>query len=188
MHPDARPDTPPDTHTALAHPKLARLFHLLRDGRHICLEDGDLYAALAEHTDAFTALFHALGYDLHTHRKGIYYFRGEATVTDTARRFALFTFILVETLGDAGRGVEEHLFTTTFPVDQLPHLRSERYRETMAELHVATPEDLVRLLKSMERFGFTEVQGDGDRVRFRRPMYRLLDLCTRVLDADEASE
>lgn len=169
--------------TALTHPKLAQIFRLLRDGRHICLEDGDLYTALEENAEGFTDLFKALGYALQPHRKGIYFFRGDSAVTDTARRFAVFTFILVEHLGDSGQGIEEALFTTSFQVVELPHLQSDRYRETMNEMGVASAEDLSKLVRSMERFGFAAT--DGDRVRFRRPLYRLIDLCVRVLETEE---
>ena len=169
---------------ALTHPKLARIFRQLRDGRHLCLEDGDLYTALQDNAEAFTELFATLGYTLQSHRKGIYFFRGEGAVTDTARRFAVFTFILVEHLGDGGQGIEEALFTSSFPLNQLPHHQSDRYRETMAELGVVSAEDLTRLLRSMERFGFAAV--DGEHVRFRSPMYRLIDLCVRVLETEEA--
>ncbi len=172
---------------ALSHPKLAELFRLLRDGRHLCLEDGELYSAVEQDPEGFTALFSALGYALQPHRKGIYFFRGESTVTETARRFAVFTFILVEHLGDAGQGIEEALLTRVYALDDLPHLTTERYRETMAEVGVSGVDDLGRLLGSMQRFGFTELVGD-DRVRFRRPVYRLLDLCTHVLDLDHDNE
>jgi len=172
-------------HAALAHPKLAEIFRLLRDGRHLCLEDGELYTALEENAEGFSELFNALGYGLKPHRKGIYYFHGDAAVTDTARRFAMFTFILVEYLGDSGQGIEEALFTSSFEVEELPHLKSDRYRETMAEMGVSNTEDLGKLVRSMERFGFATA--DGDQVRFRRPMYRLIDLCVRVLETEEGA-
>ena len=170
--------------SALSHPRLAEIFRLLRDGRHLCLEDGEPYAAIEQNPDGFTALFAALGYTLEAHRKGIYYFRGDAAVSETARKFAVFTFILVEHLGDAGRGIEQALFGQDWAVGDLPHLRTERYRETMAEVGILGPDDLARMLGSMKRFGFAELINE-DRVRFRRPFYRLLDLCTRVLDAKE---
>ena len=169
--------------TALTHPKLAQIFRALRDGRHLCLEDGELYTALEENAEGFTELFKALGYTLKPHRKGIYFFHGDNAVTDTARRFAVFAFILVEHLGDSGQGIEEALFTSSFLVEELPHLQSDRYRETMAEMGVANVEDLSKLVRSMERFGFAAP--DGDRVRFRRPMYRLIDLSVRVLETEE---
>lgn len=171
------------TRAALEHPKLAEIFRLLRDGRHLCMEDGELYAALEENIDDFTELFGALGYRLEPHRKGIYFFRGDTQVSDAARRFAVFAFIAVEFLGDSGRGIEEALFNRSFAVDELPHLQSERYRETMAEIGITNVEELTKLLKSMERFGFTEMS--GEQARFRRPMYRLLDLCLRVLESEE---
>jgi chromosome condensin MukBEF MukE localization factor len=173
--------------TALAHPELAEIFRRLRDGRHLCLEDGKWYEAIERDTDSFTALFKALGYELVSHRKGIYYFRGDSAVTETARKFAVFTFILVEHFGDAGRGIEEAVLTNTFALDDLPHLTSERYRQTMAEVGVQNVEDLAKLLGSMQRFGFAELAGE-DRVRFRRPIYRLLDLCTRVLESEIGGE
>jgi len=74
-----------------------------------------------------------------------------------------------------------------FAFDDLPHLHTERYRETMAEVGIVGTDDLGRLLASMQRFGFTELVAD-DRVRFRRPVYRLLDLCTRVLDTEDGGQ
>ena len=170
---------------ALNHPKLALIFRQLRDGWHLCLEDGELYSAIEENAEGFTALFEALGYTLEPHRKGIYFFRGDSAVTDTARRFAVFTFILVEHLGDSGRGIEEALLTTTFAVEELPHLQTDRYRETMAEVGVASLDDLSKLVSSMQRFGFTAIE--QDRIRFRRPVYRLIDLCARVLETEEGA-
>lgn len=170
----------------LAHPRLARIFRLLRDGRHLCIDDGELFTALEQHTEAFSELFRALGYRLGSHRKGIYYFVGDNPLTDTARRFSVFTFILIEHLGDAGDGIEEALFTEVYRLEELPHLQSDRYRETLAELGVVGDDDLRSLLKSMERYGFVELL--EDRVRFRRPLYRLVDLCVRVLEAAEEAE
>lgn len=168
------------------HPQLADLFRALRDGRHLCLEDGPLFSALEQHADAFQRLFLALGYRLESHRKGIYYFRGDGGVSDTARRFCVFTWILVEHLGDQGEGIEEALFTNAFRLDELPHLQTDRYLQTMAELGVSDVDGVARLLTSMERFGFAAV--DGDRVRFRRPLYRVVDLCLRVLDDDTGDD
>lgn len=169
----------------LALPHLAKVFRALRDGRHLCIEDGPLFTALEEHEDAFRTLFQALGYKLGYHRKGVYFFLGDSAITDTARRFCVFTFILVEHLTDRGDGIEEALFTHPFRLEELPHLQSDRYVETMAQVGVSEPDDLVRLLSSMERFGFAAA--DGETVRFRRPLFRIVDLCTQVLDEEEVS-
>lgn len=170
----------------LTNPKLPDIFRLLREGRHLCLEDGQLYEIIEGNASEFTALFRSLGYVMEHHRKGIYYFRGDSPVPEIARRLAVFTFILVEHLGDTGQSVEESVFTTTFSLEDLPHLQSERYRETMSEVGIGDADSLLKMFRTAQRLGFVELLTD-DRVQMRRPLYRLLDLCTRVLTLDEES-
>ena len=171
---------------ALSSPQLAELFRQLRNGRHICLEDGELYEALTEHAEDFTALFGALGFELVGHRKGIYYFAGDSALSERARRFAVFAFLLVEHLGDAGRGIEDGVFGQEHAIDELPHFASERAAQTMASVGVQGPAELENVLRAMEKLGFADVPVPG-RVRFRRPFYRLLDLCVRALTEGDGS-
>jgi hypothetical protein len=46
----------------------------------------------------------------------------------------------------------------------------------MREAGMAEPDDIERLIQTMERFGFAERHTDGS-FTFRPPAYRFLDLC-----------
>ena len=92
---------------------------------------------------------------------------------------AVFTFILVESLADQGKQVEETLMTHTFTVIELPHLSTDRFIAYMRDVGVTSLDDLRQVLKNMRRLGFVEMVGD-DLFRFRTPAYRFLDLCSEL--------
>jgi hypothetical protein len=161
-------------------PKLKEVFEVLRRGRHLCPEDGDLYWALRDHLEAFTDLFSHLGFRLVAHPRDFFYFEGEGSLSEVSARMALFLFILIEHLADQGLAVEEGLMTRAFSLPELPHLGSDRYRAYLKEAGVEGEEGLEGILKNLERFGFARRTG-GTGFRFRPPAYRFLDLCHEVL-------
>jgi chromosome condensin MukBEF MukE localization factor len=168
-------------------PRLAEVFDALRKGRHLAPDDADLYFNLHNSETAFTELFAKLGFELKRHPRDFYYFKGEADISDTSSRMAVFMFILVETLADSGASAEEQIMTSLFFVDKLEHLRRERYRDIMLEAGMPTEEELRQTLRTMERFGFLKME-NPDSFRFKAPAYRFLDLCMELFKESEAAE
>lgn len=175
-------------------PDLAAVFEALRRGRHICMTDGALYAALKAHAATFTELFAQLGFDLVHHPRDFFYFVDKGNFTEISARMAVFMFILIEDLADRGDAVEETLMSRHFRYAELPHLAGDRYRRLMREAGVAEPGELEQLVQTMERFGFVH-RRDDDSFTFRPPAYRFLDLCLELAaqapsgrDADDAPE
>jgi hypothetical protein len=161
-------------------PRLADIFDKLRLGWHLCSLDGELYWLLDGQRDAYTRLFEQLGFRLEKHQRDFYYFSDTRNFTTTSQRMALFVFVLVESVADQGKPIEETLMTRVFRYDELPHLQSDRYRSVMKEAETGTEEELVALVRSLERFGFAERVDDAS-FRFRPPAYRFLDLCYEIL-------
>lgn len=167
-------------------PRLDEIFDALRKGRHLAPDDGDLYFNVHGAEAAYTGLFAQLGFELKKHPRDFYYFKGEADISDTSARMAVFMFILVETLADTGAGAEEQIMTSLFFVDKLEHLRRERYRDIMLEAGIPTEEELRQTLRTMERFGFLKMESP-DSFRFKTPAYRFLDLCLELFKESEAA-
>jgi hypothetical protein len=160
-------------------PHLARIFEALRRGRHICPRDGDLYHALHRRTESYQRLFDQLGFRLLEHPREFFYFQDASNFTDLSARMAVFVYILVEHLADSGAEIEKALLTRSFTYAELPHLEGERYLQYMREAGVTNGDDLVNLVRTMERFGFACRQ-DAHTFGFLPPVYRFLDLCMDV--------
>ena len=169
-------------------PSLKRIFDDLRRGKHLAEGDGPHVHALREHVEAYTRLFDALGFSLVQHPRGFFYFAADpsANVTEQAGRMAVFVFILVESLADQGKQVEETLMSHTFNVTELPHLSTDRFVTYMRDVGITSMDDLRQVLKNMRRLGFAEMVGD-DLFRFRTPAYRFLDLCSELAAEHEAT-
>lgn len=155
-------------------PLLETIFTDLRKGRHLCLEDGPPYEALAADPDRYQALFAALGLNLVFHNRGFFYLDDE-TAPRTAQRMVLFTAILVEALDDQGVNLDLDLVTVPIVPAQLPHLQHDKYARVMAEVDVSSEEALLKVLEAMKRYGLAEPLKDGT-WRFRTSAYRLLDI------------
>jgi hypothetical protein len=166
---------------------MAEVFDALRKGRHVCPEDGAIYLAIRDHRDAYETLFENLGFNFREHPRDFFYFCGDAQLSESAERMAVFMFVLIEALATQGHPVEETLMTRRFDPRELPHHQAERSRQYMKEVGVPTPEDLPALLKNMERLGFTDVAPDGT-FRFRVPACRFLELCTDFIAAEKEEE
>lgn len=183
----------PTPTSPFALPHLAEVFEALRRGRHICPEDGRLYRALRDHQEAYIDLFYHLGFALEVHSRDFYYLQGRDNLSLQASRMAVFIFILVESLADRGEPVVDSLMTQTFYISELPHLKSARYRAYMQEAGAAGEDELLAIVRQLERFGFAQRLGH-EGFRFRAPAYRFFDLCHDVLqrsqpqrDSEEAS-
>jgi hypothetical protein len=155
-------------------PMLQSIFTDLRKGRHLCLEDGPSYEALAADPERYQSLFAALGLNLVFHGRGFFYLDDESAPR-TAQRMILFTAILVETLDDQGVNLDLDLVHVPIVPAQLPHLQHEKYARVMAEVDVATEEALLKVLDALKRYGLAEPLKDGS-WRFRTSAYRLLDI------------
>ena len=166
-------------------PKLSEIFEALRRGRHICAEDGDIYWALRDNFEHVQALFTSLGFRLEAHPRDFYYFHGSGSLSDRSERMAVFMFILVEWLSDRGEQVEEAIITRKFNVDELPHMRIERYRQYMNEAGISGEGGISDVIRNFERFGFARREV-GSLFSFRSPVFRFVDLCHAVLELDDA--
>lgn len=168
-------------------PHMAEVFDALRKGRHICSEDGGLFLALRDNRDAFETLFTNLGFDFQEHPRGFFYFRGHENLSGGTERMAVFMFVLIEELATQGHPVEEALMTRPFDPNELSHFQSERSRQYMKEVGVASPDELSAVLKRMDALGFVDVAPDGS-FRFRIPACRFLELCIDFVAMEEKEE
>lgn len=159
-------------------PHLAEIFQLLCRGRHICIEDGNIYFALQEDSKSYAELFKNLGFQLEVHSREFYYFHGGKSLSVLSEKMSLFMFILMEHLEGQGESVEESILTKTFVIDELPHFNSERYQNYMKEGGVETSSDLVGVITNLEKFGFVERKAES--FRFKAPVYRFFDICGSI--------
>jgi len=157
-------------------PNLAEVFEALRRGKHISARDGELFHALKKHESLFEPLFSKLGFKMVHHTHDFFYFLDTSNFTDLSSKMAVFMFILVESLADQGDTVEDTVMTRRFDFKDLPHLQGERYQTYMREAGITTTEDLVAIVRTMERFGFAR-RMDAETFCFDVPIYRFLDLC-----------
>lgn len=168
-------------------PQVKELFKELREGKHLCMENGDLYWVLHRRFEEYQALFAQLGFTLAKHRRNFYFFDGEK-VGKTAQRIAIFFFILVEYVGDHGRPIEESIMGKEWKISELPHLSTERYRNYLRPVEVIDEETLRQeILNTMDRLGFAELLPSNN-IRFCTPAYRLLDLCATVAELEDAEQ
>jgi hypothetical protein len=159
-------------------PYLAEIFQLLCRGRHICIEDGNIYFALRENPKAYTDLFFNLGFELEMHSREFYYFHGGKSLSAMSEKMSLFMFILMEHIEGQGELVEHAILTKNFLIDELPHFSSERYQNYMKESGVESVADLAAIVGNLDKFGF--VQRQGESFRFKAPVYRFFDICSGI--------
>lgn len=169
-------------------PHVQEVFDRLRSGRHICADDGPIFLALRADYSSYRELFRALGFDLVQHDRGFYYFRSDADLGKGATQLAVFFFVLVEAWGDAGLDIEATAFDPAgHAVADLPHMSRESWRRCLAEAGVDGPEKLEEVVRSLERYGFSE-RTDSDRFRFRVPVWRFFELCREVWQDAESTQ
>ncbi|BDD85982.1 condensin complex protein MksE [Desulfofustis limnaeus] len=165
-------------------PHLGEIFDALRRGRHICAADGKLYWALRDNLEAYLDLFQHLGFRLQVHPRDFYYFRGKDSLSPLASKMAVFVFILIESLSDQGEAVVEALMTKTFSISELVHLKHARYRAYLKEASVTSEEELLAIIRQLERFGFAQRHTE-DSFSFRTPAYRFFDVCIDILNRED---
>lgn len=166
-------------------PELEAIFEALRRGKHLSVRDGDLFHALRRQSPQYEAIFDKLGFKLVHHPRDFFYFFDTSNFTELSARMAVFMFILVESLADKGDAVEETVMTRRFTYKDLPHLQGERCRTYMREAGVTSPEDLAKVVQTMERFGFTRRMDEAS-FMFEVSIYRFLDLCMEMATDAEA--
>ena|SRR3989339_1559736 len=168
-----------DTKAYINLPGLQEIFEALRQGRHICQGDGEIYRQLSERHDDFISLFSQLGFELKKHRRNFYYFHSSNTMSGQSEKMAVFMFILIESIADQGHNIEDTLMNQQFTYGNLSHLTIARYREIMNQLEIFDENGLIGIVSSMARIGFVECINDIS-FAFRSPIYRFLDVCQDI--------
>ncbi|WP_349609000.1 hypothetical protein [Cupriavidus sp. DF5525] len=157
-------------------PKLEESFRLLSKGRHISSLDGEVFNSLTQETDRYRAVFDALGYELVDDPQGFFYFNGTRNgLNRTVSEFALFTFIMVDWLSDNDTSIEIGLFGTVRPLEELPHLQSDRYRGYMRQAGGDDADNLRRIIQRMDGAGFLRLY--DEKIQFLAPTRRILKVC-----------
>ena len=176
--------------TAKAIPKrLAQVFRLLKQGQHVCRDDGAAFRDLERHEDHYRVVFQALGYQLVRHDRGFYYFQGDNTVpTVRLQAVTLFVLILFQELEEKkfqepDRAWEKSLTSRIFHVDELPHFATAGRRDLMQSVGVTRANLSEKVLRVLGRLGMLEMTAPS-RFRFRPPVYRFVDLCLKYADED----
>lgn len=164
-------------------PHLAAIFHKLRSGYHYTPADGDVFRTLWRRFDAYRDAFDAFGLLLRKHPQNVVYLAADASDDPgkQAREMGLFVLVLVEWMSDRHGTIVPDFFETWWRIEDLPHLASDRYREYMDRVGVATPDDLDRVVRLLAKYGFAESRADGA-FRFRAAAHRFLDLCLEAVE------
>lgn len=171
---------------ALLPPKLGEAFEALVKGRHISSFDGEVFYDLQQNFDAYRTVFDALGYELHNHPRGFFYFHKAGSSSDAVEQAAVFVWIMVDWMSDQGMSITEEITTREFQLSQLPHLQSDRYRSYMERLKLPDEAQMRSLLMTMSRrFGFIRTSNDYVSFRFLPAVYRLLDAAQEVPKVSE---
>lgn len=161
---------------------LREIFATLLHGRHISAEDGVEYYSLRDHAHDYTRLFLALGFDLVVDPRGFAYFRSENDAGKEMAACALFLFIFLQHWDDQGKELQTELFNPNgFRLSELPHFKKASWSELLEQVKVTTAEQLREVCKQMARLGFL-TRLDDETYRFRKPVFRFLDVCLELLD------
>jgi chromosome condensin MukBEF MukE localization factor len=159
--------------------KLDLAFQSLSLGKHITIEDGEVWQLLNKSIPEYQEVFSALGFELVSDSRGFFYFHGSVRgLSDGTEKLALFVYVLVDWLADNGKNVIESLFSTEYYVDALPHLTNDRYKGYMAQVSVTDQKELNSVIKKMNNLGFARIT-DQDPMKFRllSPIWRMLETC-----------
>lgn len=157
-------------------PKQREIYEALVSGRHVCIEDADLYGTLRDREEDFRTLLHGLGMNLVTDPRGFFYLDGTRTPSNM-KDILFFMAILFEHLDEQGHALDEVVLNNhLFKYSELPHLGHQRYADVMERAAgVKTLEGLKQIVGSMARYRFVAQEG-AESFRFRVPAFRLFDL------------
>jgi len=165
---------------------VASIFRGIKAGHHWCFGDQD-YTDLNERFDAYAAFFARLELTLHRDGRGFIFATsndGDHKGSEQITRFVVFTSVWIDAVADEGDDIGKRLFAEKQLVADLPHLRAEAHRRVLTLVGVSSPDDLLGVLRAMERFGLVELEGQT-RFSLRVSFNRLLDVC---LDAGRRAE
>lgn len=173
---------------ASALPHLGDIFTGLKNGGHLCADDGPAFFALRDDASNYQKLFKALGFELVEHPRGFYYFKGDADLTKEATKIVVFFFVQVDAWGDQGVDLEFAAFQETgIRLDSLPHFTRPGWRTCLSEAEITDVAGLAAVVRDLIRLGFAE-RIDEETFRFRTPAWRLFDLCSELGRESEAAK
>jgi len=159
--------------------KLGDVFKALSRGRHITIEDGELWQHLNDSTDAYTEIFRALGFEMISDAHGYFYFNGsDKTLNDGTQKIAIFIYIMSDWIADNKDTLIDAFFENEFRVADLPHLTHDRYRGYMERVAINDTSDLQKTIGKMSRLGFIRItREEPQSFRFMPPIWRIIDFC-----------
>lgn len=172
--------------------RLARVFRLLRSGRHLSRDDGADFLDLDRHHAQYAHILSGLGYELQHHSQGFYYVEGKGSVRSNRLRGALlFLFILFQDLDEKkfqtdDRSWERSVLRRTFRIAEMPHFQTAQRRAMMSAVGV-DEEHLIRVLQLLERLGVVRMLPEKQ-FEFLAPVYRFIDLCIHYAEDEKWSE
>lgn len=160
-------------------PQIAAIFRGIKAGQHWCFSDPEYADLSGERFDDYKAFFAQLELTLHRDARGFVYataddddYKGSNLIT----KFVVFTAVWVDAVADEGLDIGKTLFASRQSVTDLPHLNADAHRRILEQVAIRTPGDLHDTLKSLERLGFLEWDGQ-ERFTLRAAFNRLLDVC-----------
>jgi len=160
-------------------PEIAAIFRGIKAGHHWCFGDPEYSDLSGERFEDYKAFFAQLELTLYRDARGFVYataddddYKGSNLIT----KFVVFTAVWVDAVADEGLDIGKTLFASRQSVVDLPHLNADAHRRILEQVAIRTPGDLNDTLKSLERLGFLEWDGQ-ERFTLRAAFNRLLDVC-----------
>ena len=160
-------------------PQIAAIFRGIKAGRHWCFGDPEYDDLNSVLFDQYQAFFAQLELNLHRDARGFIYATSDDDDhkgSDQITCFVVFTAVWVDAVADAGEDIGKSLFAPNQVVADLPHLRGDSHRRSLAQVGILSVADLHSTLRRMERLGLVEMNG-VDRFSLRAAFNRLLDVC-----------
>lgn len=159
-------------------PNVAELFKLFNSGKHLNrLSDAALWADLEQQSDAYSALFQALGYELRIDGRGFAWFHTDeksTTLSHQSRQLALLFMVIFDSQADAGKALSRF---SDWPVDRALLTVAFEHHQELLLAEGLDVEGLLTLLEKAESFGFARREGG---------YWQLLPAVCRYLDHFEA--
>jgi hypothetical protein len=169
-------------------PQLAAIFRGIKAGRHWCFGDQEYDDLNSDLFDRYQAFFAQLELNLHRDGRGFIFATSDDDDhkgSDQITCFVVFTAVWVDAAADAGEDIGKSLFAPNQVVGDLPHLRADAHRRSLAQVGILSVADLHSTLRKMERLGLVEMNGQ-DRFSLRTAFNRLLDVCLAAGKKSEA--